>query len=298
MLDRLLGALSSPLNHQLASRKRSQSLSLPVLTCPLSNRFSNLSLEMNRFSNAVCEKIGFYVYRLIDPRNGETFYVGKGLRNRVFNHVEDALERPEATDKLDRIREIHKTGAEVRYEIIRHGLDENTAFEVEGALIDVLGMELLANRVSGHGIDDRGKMSILDIVALYDAQPAEIGEPSLLIRINRFYRHNISPEMLYKITRGKWVLSERRNGARLAFAVYHGIVREVYQIEKWEVAPIHDEPDRIAWIESCGLTYEPLTKRRWQFVGEVSLDHQHFVGKSTEHYQRRGAQSPITYLNC
>ena len=36
------------------------------------------------FSEEVCNKIGNYVYRLIDPRNGETFYVGKGRDNRVF----------------------------------------------------------------------------------------------------------------------------------------------------------------------------------------------------------------------
>ena len=27
------------------------------------------------------------VYRLIDPRNGETFYVGRGKGNRVFSHI-------------------------------------------------------------------------------------------------------------------------------------------------------------------------------------------------------------------
>ncbi|WP_250481199.1 hypothetical protein [Caballeronia sp. GAOx1] len=27
------------------------------------------------------------MYRLIDPRNGETFYVGKGKENRVFQHI-------------------------------------------------------------------------------------------------------------------------------------------------------------------------------------------------------------------
>ena len=47
--------------------------------------------EMTHFSPEVCEKIEYYVYRLIDPRNGQTFYVGKGKGNRVFAHVHDAL---------------------------------------------------------------------------------------------------------------------------------------------------------------------------------------------------------------
>ena len=39
------------------------------------------------FPIAVASKLKTYVYRLIDPRNGETFYVGKGKGNRVFAHV-------------------------------------------------------------------------------------------------------------------------------------------------------------------------------------------------------------------
>ncbi len=45
---------------------------------------------MNEFPKGVAEKIGNYVYRLIDPRNGETFYVGKGKDNRVFDHIKGA----------------------------------------------------------------------------------------------------------------------------------------------------------------------------------------------------------------
>ena len=36
---------------------------------------------MEKFTHEVCEKIGYYVYRLVDPRNGQTFYVGKGKGN-------------------------------------------------------------------------------------------------------------------------------------------------------------------------------------------------------------------------
>ena len=45
------------------------------------------------FSDEVCKEIKYYVYRLVDPRNGETFYVGKGKDNRVFAHVKCALDK-------------------------------------------------------------------------------------------------------------------------------------------------------------------------------------------------------------
>jgi uncharacterized protein len=92
---------------------------------------------MAKFSNTVEEKLGFYVYRLIDPRNGETFYVGKGKGNRVFSHAdgEEDKEGDELTDKLMRIREIRVSGFEVAHVVHRHGLTEDQAFEVEAALI-------------------------------------------------------------------------------------------------------------------------------------------------------------------
>jgi hypothetical protein len=30
---------------------------------------------VEKFSNEVCEELKYYVYRLVDPRNGQTFYV-------------------------------------------------------------------------------------------------------------------------------------------------------------------------------------------------------------------------------
>ena len=39
---------------------------------------------MDRFSNEAISKMGYYVYRLVDPRNGQTFYV-------EFNHIEASL---------------------------------------------------------------------------------------------------------------------------------------------------------------------------------------------------------------
>lgn len=41
--------------------------------------------ELNKFSPEVCDELKYYVYRLVDPRNGQTFYVGKGKNNRVLH---------------------------------------------------------------------------------------------------------------------------------------------------------------------------------------------------------------------
>ena len=46
---------------------------------------------ISSFSPEVVERLNYYVYRLIDTRDGQTFYVGKGKGNRVFAHVNDAM---------------------------------------------------------------------------------------------------------------------------------------------------------------------------------------------------------------
>src|SRR5437868_3255714 len=110
------------------------------------------------FSANVCAQLKYYVYRLIDPRNGETFYVGKGKDNRVFMHVKGELGKDAdvLTEKLQRIREIRVEGFEVAHVIHRHGMDEKTAFEVEAALIDAYPEG--SNLVSGRASDERGLM--------------------------------------------------------------------------------------------------------------------------------------------
>src|SRR5437762_232005 len=105
------------------------------------------------FPADVVQKLKTYVYRLIDPRNGETFYIGKGQGNRVFAHIhaEQNLEGDELDNKVKRIREIRLAGFGVAHVIHRHGMDEATAFEVESALIDAYpGLTNLAPGIGGN----------------------------------------------------------------------------------------------------------------------------------------------------
>lgn len=67
-------------------------------------------MDINEFPPGVMEHLGWYVYRLIDPRDGSTFYVGKGKGNRVFAHMRGevaAVDDDELlSNKLKQLREI------------------------------------------------------------------------------------------------------------------------------------------------------------------------------------------------
>ena len=236
------------------------------------------------FPPAIIEKIGYYVYLLSDPTNGEVFYVGKGTGNRVFAHLNAAVEGAEGSNKLDRIRAILDTGQTVQYKIIRHGLSEKEAFEVEAALIDFIGLADLTNLVQGHGADDRGQMTVAEVIAKYEAPAVIIHEPVILITINCLYRRGMSAEELYEATRGNWVIGQRRDQVKYAFAVYNGIIREVYEIHRWQPATARRESQK--------------RQQRWRFDGVVATYLRHYVGGSTVNYAVTGAQNPIRYVNC
>ena len=58
------------------------------------------------FSELAKEKLKYYVYSLSDPRNGEIFYIGKGINNRVFEHELEVLSNSNEKDKILRINGI------------------------------------------------------------------------------------------------------------------------------------------------------------------------------------------------
>ncbi len=77
------------------------------------------------FPPGVAESLLTYIYRLIDPRNGETFYVGKGIGNRVFSlaRSEAQCDADELGDKLT-----HVLLAQRIQERIQKGEDPKDAF--------------------------------------------------------------------------------------------------------------------------------------------------------------------------
>jgi uncharacterized protein len=243
---------------------------------------------------AVVEALGHYVYRLLDPRDGKTFYVGKGVGQRVLQHEWDALEGTIPAERLQQIRNIHTSGHHVRLIIHRHGLDENTAKHVEASLIDVFPN--LLNLVRGHDAD-LGVAELENLIERYDAKKAEIHVKGVLIRIEREWRRDLSPEELYEKTRGWWACQPKRHNPDYAFSVALGLIREVFQIEKWE----RYNTRRNAPHDSGNLDARERQQRdqnRVGFIGKVSESLQYLKGASVAHLLPRGAANPIRYVNC
>ena len=230
---------------------------------------------MKQFSQAVCEKIGYYVYVLKDPRNSEIFYIGKGKGNRVFQHVSCALETEDESDKLNLLREILNEGKNVEYYILRHGLaTEKDALEIESACIDLIGLDNLTNEIKGHNSWESGMKTANEIVQHYDAKAITITEPTIIININKLYKRFMKDNELYNTTRSSWKLGSKKNEAKYVIAAYRGLVREVYKINSWN--QVGD---------------------RWEFTGEVAEKEvrDKYLNQSLENYTKKGSQNPIKY---
>lgn len=231
---------------------------------------------MHKFSGVVQEKLGFYVYRLIDPRNGETFYVGKGKNNRVFHHARGEPDHvknqvvDEKAEKIDRIREIRRAKLEVIHVIHRHGMSEEVAIEVEAALLDAYPG--LTNIQGGHGSLDRGPMNASEIIDKYDLPEMEFAPPFNLLLININHLDDVHDrQAIYKQVRAAWPISvDRATLADFILAVKQGVAIGAYIADEWLPASVKNFP----WI---GEDYF----NRWGFRGrEASKDiWERFVGE-------------------
>lgn len=243
--------------------------------------------ENDSFPADVASGLKTYVYRLIDPRNGETFYVGKGKGNRVFSHIraEQHLEEGDSLDnKIKRIHEIRLAGFEVAHVIHRHGMDPATALEVEAALIDAYPG--LTNLVGGTGSSDYGAMHAKEIIRRYAAEPAVFQHKALLISINR----SASERSMYDATRYAWKISKKRaKEAEVILATSQGMIVGAFIATDWLEATAANFPAR---AEGDGVP------GRLGFVGKEAPDEikNLYVGKRVpDQFRKQGASNPIKY---
>ena len=244
------------------------------------------------FDEKTQQKLKYYVYLLVDERTMQPFYVGKGKNNRVFDHLACALETNNVSDKYETIRAIQNAGNQVLHLIVRHGLNEKTAFEIEASLIDMLDFLQfgLTNRVGGQKSIEKGLMRSGEIKRLYNAEKLNSIESNcLIININRKYQRGAGKEAIYWATKETWTIDKRKlTKIEYVLSEYRGLIVEVFKVMKW-------------YPKERG--YTPRSKKYGQkkigygFDGEVAEDtvRNRYINKSIAHIKKRGAATAIRY---
>jgi len=246
---------------------------------------------MESFPKEVEEALKYYVYKLIDPRDGCVFYVGKGKGSRVFAHCAAALEPDDVetdiqSEKIETIREIILEGLTPLHIIARHGVTEDRAFLVEAALID--NTPGLTNIAGGHGSSEHGPASAEQLVSLYSAEEIVLEDGLNVMAIN--VSKSTSQRGLYDAVRFAWRVSlQRAERADLVFAVSNGLCRVVFIPEHWLPATRKNFPE---------LT-ETTIKGRYGFIGTQAsmnqLSKYRLKRMPAVFKRKRGAASPILY---
>lgn len=240
---------------------------------------------MEKFSNEVSSKIGNYVYRLIDPRNGQTFYVGKGKGNRVFDHVDAALKIDEFDEdhdlKNEIILSIKNEGLEVIHVIHRHEIPDFAIDHVEAALIDAYAG--LTNIQGGIGSSTLGPMNTNQIIKKYSLPEFEFNPKEKLVFINiNNIKDRSNPDSIYQQVKCFWRMSvAKARQADFIIAVYQGVSIGVFIAKEWYESS-HD--NRIGFIG------EPAAPQIWErFIGKY--------GKQIVNENMKHIQNPIRYWN-
>lgn len=245
-------------------------------------------MSRTQFPPGVSERLGWYVYRLIDPRNGETFYVGKGIGDRIFEHARgvrvDGDEREGDGDlKLRRIRAILAQGMEVLHVVHHHGIEsEEFAYRIETAVMDCFPG--LSNLAAGHGASEFGVRHVEQIVDQYAAPELVPLEPLIAISIGR----SSAERSIYDAVRGVWRIELKRAVQhKLVLAVSGGLVRGVFRPQQW----------RPGLREHFSFLDEDAANR-FGFVGTVAEEsaQAHYLNKRMPEGKGH-RQNPIRFLS-
>jgi uncharacterized protein len=216
------------------------------------------------FARGTQNKLEYYVYALIDPRNRRPFYIGKGLRNRGLAHGR----KRDESNKQRLIDDIRKAGRRERCVVICHGLTEEEAFRSESLLIKTLsecGVRL-TNAVGGKS-GSKFWWPEGEVNARLGASMVKINKPCVLVSLNKGYKPELSESELHRITCGNWGFgapsAKRSLISRVEFilGVYQGIVRTGYRVDHQTWKRVRKGRGRPRW--KCSGKPPPKYVSRW-----------------------------------
>ncbi len=95
----------------------------------------------------------YYVYQLIDPKTNKIFYIGKGQKLRMYQHVKD-VQRGRIPNRTNvylyyKIKEILDSGYKIKYKEVFETDIGQEAYNREKQLITEIGLKNLCNITEG-----------------------------------------------------------------------------------------------------------------------------------------------------
>lgn len=163
-------------------------IAMPVLENPRHEKFAGDSR--------------FYVYELVDPRDGSVFYVGKGTGKRDRSHLSEARRRDFRNPaKVALILQIEAEGHEVIVRRVYEGLSEREAFKAERRQIAHYGIANLTNMMRGFTTEnDRAEAEAIDglnimayhLTRLFRGASYSVSDIKMILRIIRELRESLA----------------------------------------------------------------------------------------------------------
>ena len=250
-------------------------------------------MTLRPLPNEFAETLGHYVYVYVDPRNKKPFYIGKGKDNRALEHLL-AKDDPNR-EKAKKLKEIDDAGKDPDIYLLRYGLTDADARMVEAATIDLIGLDELTNKMRGSG-KGAGPLQWRDLNEVMNAESVQIAQdhPAILININRSYKTGISKEELYEVTRGIWAANiNRARQVKYAMSVFQGVVKAVYEPQKWAEAGTWADEYKTRPREDIDPAYNSHWNGRIEFKGDCAPSEirKKYVGKLVGKHR----QNPIRY---
>ena len=248
------------------------------------------------FDEKTKQQLGSYVYALFSDDESFPFYIGKGVNNRVFDHLRCAVDEKEAdvsSLKYDKIRH----SKNIKHVIVRHGLTSNEAFDVECSLLDLLEYikHPLTNIMGGHKSIEKGLMTTDEIIRYYNAEILErMPDNSVIININKQYKRGNCGDEIYRATKEIWVIGKNKLGKdglpkfKYVLSEFNSLIVEVFEVESWY------EKER---GYGSGSKNNGKIRMGYGFDGIIASEEvrRSCLNRSIKNYKKQGQANPIRY---
>lgn len=195
------------------------------------------NLEQRSFGSLQKEKLGHYIYALIDPRDRKMFYVGKGVGDRVFSHFKESEDchklKKIASSKVIRILDIWNNNEDVEWTIICHSVDKSRIFEIESAVYNAVSVSQNGSLLNSIDTPHSSLLNKDDVKALA-AKPINPEHAYKMVFVFPIQNALEKGDSEYEATRRAWyVKKEYQKLPAFAVGVSQGISIGSFQIQSW-----------------------------------------------------------------